>query len=98
MPVSVVAPIPSLETPTTGRFSYEGSDTNTDGFVYPVPPAPIENVNVPPTPTVAEILATSPTCPDSKTLMPMDTNPLYPEPLKLLSQVQLGLIQSLYPQ
>ena len=32
IPVSVVAPIPNLETPTTGKFSYDGSETNISGF------------------------------------------------------------------
>ena len=34
IPVSVVAPTPSLETPVTGRFSYAGSSTNICGFTY----------------------------------------------------------------
>ena len=31
-PSSVVAPTPNLETPTTGKFSYEGGDTDITGF------------------------------------------------------------------
>ena len=65
IPVSVVAPIPNLETPTTGKFSYAGSETNISGLLYPVPPAPTLNDNVPPTPTDAVIVATSPVCPSS---------------------------------
>ena len=80
LPVSVVAPIPILETPTTGRLLYDGSETNISGLLYPVPPAPTLNDNVPPAPTDAVIVATSPVCPSSYTEIPMDTNPLYPEP------------------
>jgi len=50
--------------------------------VYPVPPPTTLNDNVPPAPTfaVAVIVAAVPECPDSKTLTPIETNPLYPDP------------------
>jgi hypothetical protein len=60
IPVFVVAPIPNLDTPTTFKFSYEGSDTNICGFVYPVPPAPTVKESVPPAPTDAVMIAVSP--------------------------------------
>jgi len=57
IPVSVVAPIPNLDIPITSRFSYEGSDTNILGFVYPVPPSTTVKESVPPSPTGAVMIA-----------------------------------------
>ena len=63
IPVLVVTPSPNLDTPITLKFSYDGSDTNTLGVVYPVPPPPTVNDRVPPAPTVADIVAAAPVCP-----------------------------------
>ena len=59
-PVSVVLPIPLLETPITGRFSYDGDEIWIVGFVYPVPPYTTLKVRVPPAPTVAVMVAPYP--------------------------------------
>ena len=60
-PVSVVFPNPILDTPTTSKFSYDGSETVIWGFTYLLPPLTILNESVPPTPTVAVIVAPLPT-------------------------------------
>ena len=82
IPVSVVEPIPSLETPVIGKLSYDGSETNICGLLYPVPPLTTLKESVPPAPTlgVAVICAGVPEWPSSKTDTPIETNPLYPDP------------------
>jgi hypothetical protein len=61
LPVSVVAPSPRRDTPTTSRFSYDGSGITIVGLLlYPVPPPTIVNASVPPAPTVAVIVAAVP--------------------------------------
>ena len=59
-PVSVVAPIPNLDTPTTSKSSYVGGSTSICGLTYPVPPFTTVKANVPPAPTVAVIFAPVP--------------------------------------
>ena len=44
----VVVPIPNLDRPFTLRLLYDGLDTNTMGFAYPVPPLRIVNAREPP--------------------------------------------------
>ena len=72
IPVAVVVPIPSLDTPITDRFSYDGLSTDTTGLTYPVPPSTILNANVPPAPTVAVIFAPVPAPPPGPILTVME--------------------------
>ena len=67
-PVSVVVPIPILDTPTTSRPSYDGSGISIWGLIYPLPAAAILKIKVPPTPTVAVIFAPVPPPPPAPTL------------------------------
>ena len=60
VPVSVVDPIPLLETPTIGRFSYDGAGIVITGSVYPVPALSIVNDKEPPAPTTTETSAPEP--------------------------------------
>ena len=87
IPVAVVAPRPSLETPTTGRFWYDGLSTFITGLVYPLPPLTILNASVPPAPTVAVIFAPVPEPEVSLTATP--TSPLYPDPNVKLEKYSL---------
>ena len=67
VPVSVVAPRPTLETPVTGRFSYLGDGAITTGLIYEVPPPTTLKIKVPPIPTVAVIVAPVPVPPPDPT-------------------------------
>ena len=61
IPVSVVAPVPTLDTPTIGISSYDGLGVNSFGSLYPVPAWGILNDKAPPTPISAVIVAPEPT-------------------------------------
>ena len=50
VPVSVVEPIPLLETPVIGRFWYEGAGISIFGVTYPLPTLLILNLSAPPVP------------------------------------------------
>ena len=78
VPDCVVDPIPNLETPTIGKFSYIGSGVLTIVFVtaYPVPPDVTTNDRDPPAPTTAETIAPCPVL----EVTAMLTDPRYPEP------------------
>jgi len=80
VPVSVVAPIPRRDTPTTSRFSYDGAGILTIGFVYPDPPLLTVKIRVPPAPTTAETSAPVPGDPPNS-VIPIETDaPRYPDP------------------
>ena len=54
---------------------------------------PTLNDNVPPTPIDAVIVATSPSCPSSKTVTPIETNPLYPDPNVPVVPIPMDVIE-----
>ena len=78
VPVSVVEPIPLLETPVTDKFSYDGAGMTIIGSVYPVPALSTVNDKVPPAPTMADTAALAP-LPDLS-VTPIETGCLYPDP------------------
>ena len=102
VPVSVVAPTPTLDTPVTGKFSYLGTGASTLGFAYPLPPPTTLNINVPPIPTVAVTVAPVPTVsaipiriiPSPVVLIPER----YPDPWKSLVPIPTDVIDPPAPR